>query len=123
MVDTNHVLFSGYARLPGGLSSSNIHATMALVILLDLKNAAIVKAECTLSTKTSENYISNLLEGKSLAGGVAEISQLIGKCYEGNSKKAILTALRSIYNNYRSYTASNPATADIERRSSSIRED
>jgi len=106
MIDSNTILFSGYARLPSGISSSYIHETMVLVVLIDTRTATIIEAECTLSTRTSERYISGFLIGESINDGVEGINQRIDRYYEGNSKKAISTALRSIYNNYRSYVKS-----------------
>ncbi len=106
-MDSNIVLFSGYARLPQGISSSYIHETMGLVVLVDIRTSIIVDAECTLSTRTSERFIRKILIGHSLAGGMEELAHKIDRHYEGNSKKAIITALRSIFSIYRSYSKTN----------------
>lgn len=103
MNDNNFVLFSGYARLPKGTSSSNMHETMAMVVLIDLDSETIVEAECTLSTPTSDRYVASLLVGQSIAGGVVGLCRKLERCYGGNAQKSITTALHSIYNNYRSY--------------------
>lgn len=107
MTDSNIVLFSGYARLPQGISSSYIHATMALVVLIDLRTTAIVDAECTLSTRASEQFIKKILVGHKITDEIETVSRRIDSCYEGNSKKAIITALRSISSIYRSYIKTN----------------
>ena len=106
-MDSNIVLFSGYARLPQGISSSYVHETMGLVVLVDISTSIIVDAECTLSTRTSERFISNILVGHSLAEGMDTLAHKIDRHYEGNSKKAIITALRSIFSIYRSYNKTN----------------
>ena len=106
-MDSNIVLFSGYARLPRGISSSYIHETMGLVVLVDIRTSIIVDAECTLSTRTSERFISKMLIGHSIAEGLDELGQKIDRHYEGNSKKAIITALRSVVSIYRSYSKAN----------------
>lgn len=106
-MDSNIVLFSGYARLPRGISSSYIHETMGLVVLVDIRTSIIVDAECTLSTRTSERFISKILIGHSIAEGLDELGHKIDRHYEGNSKKAIITALRSVFSIYRSYIKAN----------------
>jgi hypothetical protein len=76
---------------------------MGLVVLVDIRTSIIVNAECTLSTRTSERFINSILVGHSLAGGMDALSHKIDRHYEGNSKKAIITALRSIFSIYHSY--------------------
>ena len=48
-----------------------------------------------------------MLIGHSIAEGLDELGQKIDRHYEGNSKKAIITALRSVVSIYRSYSKAN----------------
>ena len=97
------ILFSGYARLPKGVSASFRHETLALVVLLDMKTLTIVEAECTLSTKTSEHYVAGILIGYSFNCGIEDVCRRIDQYYDGYAKKAVLTALRAIYTKLGSY--------------------
>ena len=103
MTDSNIVLFSGYARLPQGISSSYIHSTMVLVVLIDVRSGEIVDAECTLSTRASEQFINKMLVGRKIVEDAEDLYRMLERCYEGHSKKAIITALRAINTSYRSH--------------------
>lgn len=81
------ILFSGYARLPKGVSASFRHETLALVVLLDMKTLTIVEAECTLSTKTSEHYVAGILIGYSFNCGIEDVCRRIDQYYDGYAKK------------------------------------
>lgn len=107
MVNTNIVLFSGYARLPGGTVSSEIYGVMALVILIDLQTNIIVEAECTLSTKMAESFVQRLLVGKRLDRDIEETIALINNVYQGSAKKAIITTLRVIADKYVAFKRQN----------------
>ena len=100
MVNTNIVLFSAYARLPGGTVSSEIYGVMALVILIDLQTGIIVEAECTLSTQMAEKFVQQLLVGRKLDSELEETIALINNVYQGSAKKAIITTLRVIADKY-----------------------
>jgi hypothetical protein len=100
MVNTNIVLFSGYARLPGGTVSSEIYGVMALVILVDIQTGIIVEAECTLSTQMAENFVQRLLVGKKLDSEIEETIAQINNVYQGSAKRAVITTLRVIADKY-----------------------
>ena len=103
MVNENHILFSGYARLPSGTVSGQIYRVMALVVLIDRQTDVIIDADCTLSTPMSAQFVARLLVGKSLRNGPENLTQLIEKFYQGSAKKAIITAIRIIYDKYLAY--------------------
>lgn len=100
MVDENVVLFSGYARLPLGTASSEMYKVMALVVLVDMRTGVIVDADCTLSVPISERFVARALVGGNLRDEVEELISRIGQTYQGNAKKAIITALRIVADKY-----------------------
>ena len=103
LANTNIVLFSGYARLPSGTSSSEVYGVMALVVLIDIETDRIVEADCTLSTRMAESFVSRMLVGKNVASGMDEMVEQINEVYQGSAKKAIITALRIIADKYQAY--------------------
>lgn len=100
MVQSNIVLFSGYAKLPSGTASSEVYGVMALVVLIDVQTGIIVEADCTLSTRMAEGFVAHLLVGKEIDNGPEEIIALINAVYQGSAKKVIITALRIIADRY-----------------------
>lgn len=105
ILDANVVLFSAYAQLPSGTVSSEIYGVMALVVLIEMESGTIVDAECTLSTPLSQKFVAELLRGKSLRQSPKALTDLIGEVYQGNAKKAIITALRIIFDKYTAYAS------------------
>ena len=103
MLAEDVVLFSSYAKLPVGTVSENLFHVMALVVLVDMNSGKIVDAECTLSTRLSERFDAELLRGRDLAGDWPELLQDLSAAYQGNSKKTIISALRSLHDKYVKY--------------------
>ena len=97
------VLFSGYARLPSGTVSSEVFGVMALVVLIEIKTGTIVEAECTLSTRLAEQFVSALLVGRSLRNGPQELVEAINQVYQGTAKKSIVTAIRIVSDKYHAF--------------------
>lgn len=100
MVNETTVLFSGYARLPGGTVSSELYGVMALVLIVDIQTGRILEADCTLSTRLAERFVSRLLVGQNLNDKPENLIAKINQVYQGSAKKAIITALRTIIDKY-----------------------
>ena len=103
MVQQNIVLFSGYARLPSGTASSEVYGVMALVVLVDVETDTVVEVDCTLSTRMAERFVIRLLVGQKLNNSIEALIETIDKAYQGSAKKAIITALRIVFDKYQAY--------------------
>lgn len=97
------VLFSGYAKLPTGITATELYRVIGLVILIDVETETIVEADCTLATETARKHVAETLLGQSLKHGPEPLVRLIDQVYQGSAKKAIITSLRICYDKYRSY--------------------
>lgn len=98
------VLFSGYAKLPIGITANEIYKVVGIVVLVKVATGEIVEADCTLATKLARRHIADSLVGYSLKDGVDALVHLIDRIYQGGAKKSLITTLRIIYDKYRSYT-------------------
>lgn len=103
MTEGKTVLFSGYSKLPSGTTSSEVFNVMGLVVLVNVSTGEILEAECTLSTRLSEKFVSNLIVGRNLKTGLDQAIKDIQSVYQGNAQKAIITAVRIIFDKYQSY--------------------
>lgn len=99
----NIVLFSSYAKLPTGTAASEMYKVMAIVILVDIETGIVVDADCTLSTKLSERFIASKIVGYNFNDGIEGLLKHINVVYHGSAKKAIISALRIIYDKYREH--------------------
>lgn len=44
------VLFSGYAKLPVGITAAEMYKVIGVIVVVDMKSGLIVKADCRLHT-------------------------------------------------------------------------
>ena len=102
-MDTNLVLFSGYAKLPAGITASELYKTVAITVLVNVETGLIIEADCTLATHLASKHISQAINGYNLNDGPEPLCQMIDRIYQGNAKKAITTAIRIICDKYRNY--------------------
>ncbi len=112
--DENIVLFSGYAKLPTGITATEIYKIVGITVLIDINTGIITNADCTLATHLARRHISEAITGHCLKDGPEHLLHLIERIYQGNAKKAIITAIRIIYDKYRSYVDGCPHAHDIE---------
>ena len=96
------ILFSGYAKLPTGITASEIYKVIGVVLVIDEDSGIILEADCTLATAVARNNVSGFLLGKSITNP-ENLVRIVDKTYQGSAKKAVITAIRIIYDKYRSY--------------------
>ena len=101
--DDGLVLFSGYAKLPVGITASEMYKVIGVILVIRVETGEIVEADCTLATKVAREYVSRVLLGQSLKNGPDNALRNVDKRYQGSAKKAIMTSLRIIYDKYRSF--------------------
>jgi hypothetical protein len=97
------VLFSGYAKLPVGITASEMYKVIGIILVIRAETGEILAADCTLATEVARRWVSSALVGQSLKNGPESVLRVIDKVYQGSAKKAIMTALRIIHDKYRSY--------------------
>ncbi|MDR3563533.1 MAG: DUF3870 domain-containing protein [Negativicutes bacterium] len=98
-----HVLFSGYAKLPTGITATELYRVVGLVILVDMETDNILEADCTLATEVARKHVTHTLVGQTLKNGPEPLVRLIDQVYQGSAKKAIITAIRISYDKFRSF--------------------
>ena len=93
------VLFSGYAKLPVGITAAEMYKVIGVIVVVDMKSGLIVKADCTLATELARQYIAQCLIGYNLSNGHEELQNILERQYQGSAKKAVATAMRIIMTN------------------------
>ncbi len=99
----NLVLFSGYAKLPTGITASEMYKVIGIIVVVDVETGKIVEADCTLATELARRHVSTAIVGYDLNLGAELLQQKLDHIYQGSAKKAVTTVLRIIYDKYRSY--------------------
>ena len=75
--DDGLVLFSGYAKLPVGITASEMYKVIGVILVVRVETGEIMEADCTLATSVARNYVSNILLGHSLKNGPESVLRII----------------------------------------------
>jgi hypothetical protein len=101
--DESKVLFAGYARLPAGITASELYKLVGIVVLVDVNTGIILEADCTLATDVARRHVSNSIVGYDLNRGCEPLQQKLDRVYQGGAKKAVIMVIRVIYDKYSHY--------------------
>jgi hypothetical protein len=88
------ILVSGYARLPGKVSSHAQYEQMGVVLVVDTDSAEIVAADATLVTHAARAFFRGIVEGRSIRTDVGMIVRRLELQYQGHTGPALVTALK-----------------------------
>ncbi len=97
----NEVLFSGYAKLPTGITASELYKVIGLVVIVDIETGIVKGADCTLATELARKYAAERIVGYNLNDDIETLQEVFEKNYHGSAKKAIITSLRIIHDKYK----------------------
>jgi hypothetical protein len=97
------VLFTGYARLPAGITAAKLSDVVGVAVEVDPETGKIVNAECTLATSLARDFFRRLVVGSGLDTEFASIVRTLESRYQGSAQKALVTALRTVLEKYQSY--------------------
>ena len=61
--DDGLVLFSGYAKLPVGITASEMYKVIGVILVVRVETGEIVEADCTLATTVARQYVASTLLG------------------------------------------------------------
>lgn len=95
--------FTGYARLPEGITASEMYRLVGIALEVEDDNGLIVAADCTLATGLGRDFFSRLVVGWRLETDFEHLVSQVRSRYHGGAQKAILTGLRITRDKYRAY--------------------
>ncbi len=96
----NKIFLTGYAKLPSGITASENSKTLVLGLIINKKTGEILDVDCSLITRTAKDFVLDYLLGKDI-NKVSEISEAFDSVYYGSAKRAIVSALKIIYEKYK----------------------
>lgn len=96
----NEILLTGYARLPKGITATEIYGSVAIGILADQQTGTIMDIECSLVTELARNFVRRLVKGHNLLE-FEKIEAEFTKHYYGSAEKALITAIKRCCDKYK----------------------
>lgn len=98
------LLFTGYAKFPARITADEIYNYLCISLEIEKGTGKIIDADCTLVTKLSRDFFHRLVCGYSILGDYDYLERQIEGRYMGNARRAIITAMRRIREQYLAYS-------------------
>lgn len=99
-VNEKSIFFTGYAKLPASITAEKLYAVIAVGVEVDPDTGVIIECDCTLATQVGKNFFRKLTKGYCLNNGIDDLVQQLETRYYGSARKAIITALRIMYDRW-----------------------
>ncbi|KXG73972.1 DUF3870 domain-containing protein [Thermotalea metallivorans] len=97
---TRKIFISGYAKLPKGITATELYSVIAVGLLVNAHTGEILDADCTLVTSVAKNFFKNSVIGENL-NNIDAIERIFTENYYGSARKAIISALRTCAEKYK----------------------
>ena len=98
-MENNEILVTGYAKLPQGITATELYTIVGISILLERDTGLILDLDCTLATEVARAFVKRIVIGKHL-NNVEEIEACFEKSYFGSAKKALISGIRNCNERY-----------------------
>ncbi len=97
---TNCVLAAGFAQLPKGTTLYELQKIIGCVLIIDPETDIIQDVSFTFVMDLTNQFISDLIRGKSLSNGIEPIIREVESRFLVPPQRAIIQAIRSAYDRY-----------------------
>jgi hypothetical protein len=94
------VLVAGFAQLPKGTTLYETQKMIGCVLIIDRETHVILDVSFTFLMELTNEFISALIRGKSVADGIDEIVHTVEQRFLVPPQRAVLQALRAAYERY-----------------------
>ncbi len=98
-MENNEILVTGYAKLPQGITATELYTIVGMSILLERNTGLILDLDCTLATQVARDFVKRIVVGKNLTN-LEDIENCFEKNYFGSAKKALISAIRTCNERY-----------------------
>lgn len=90
----NDVFVTGYAKLPQGITASELYSVICIGLLVDRNTGIIKDAECSLVTNLAKRVFHECVVNRDI-NEIDTIEEDFIKIYYGSAKKALISAMRT----------------------------
>jgi hypothetical protein len=97
------IFFTGYARLPAGITASKVSDVVGVGVEVEPATGRIINAECTLVTSLARDFFRRLVVDRCLDADFPAMVKTIERRYHGSAQKALVTALKTVLEKYQSF--------------------
>lgn len=102
-MEPNEIFLTGYAKLPKGITATELYRVIAVGLIVDSKTGIILDADCSLVTRVAKEFFRELVVGKNL-NDYQELQVIFKEKYFGSAKKALISALKTCNEKFKQIT-------------------
>lgn len=95
----NEVFVTGYAKLPQGITASELYTVICVGLLVDRESGVILDAECSLVTSLAKRVFKTLVVDQNIRE-IELIEKKFVDHYFGSAKKALISAMRTCHEKF-----------------------
>ncbi|SKC91098.1 DUF3870 domain-containing protein [Maledivibacter halophilus] len=103
IVEPDEIFITGYAKLPKGITATELYKVIAVGLIVNRKTGIIVDADCSLVTRVAKEFFREIVLGKDL-NDYQEIQATLKEMYFGSAKKALISALKTCNEKFKQIT-------------------
>jgi len=103
----NTIFLTGYAKLPSSTTAEKLYEVIAVGAEVDPETGEIIDSDCTLATDLGRRFFKKITVGYSLKSGIEPLLQSFEKRYHGSARKAIITAMKLMYDKWQNFEKEN----------------
>lgn len=97
------MFFVGHARYPQAVAARNQFDSLALTVEVDSQYFVIIRADCTVATDHTKDFITSLLIGRSLLQGPEPVLEEMRTRYYAVAQAAIMAATKDLFQKFTSW--------------------
>ncbi|MFZ5966650.1 MAG: DUF3870 domain-containing protein [Bacillota bacterium] len=94
------IFISGYAKLPKGITATELYSVIAVGLLVNKQTGEIIDADCSLVTDIAKKFFRDNVVGENL-NNVEVLEKIFSDSYYGSARKAIISALKTCSEKYK----------------------
>lgn len=103
-MEPNEIFLTGYAKLPKGITATELYHVIAVGLIVNKETGIIVDADCSLVTRVAKEFFKELVVGKNL-NDYQELQAVFKEKYYGSAKKALISALKTCNEKFKQITS------------------
>ena len=97
---SGRILLAGYAKLPSNTTASKMFDQLVVVADVDFESGIVLDVDCSMATDLGRRFVHTMMKGYNLNVGIDSLLEQINLKYYGHLKRALLTAVREIGQQY-----------------------
>lgn len=101
------IFITGHAKLPAATTAEKLYEVIAIGVEVNSKTGIIIDGDCTLATNVGKSFFKKITTGYCLSNGIEPLISIFEKRYYGSARKAIITALKIVYDKWLLYEKEN----------------